>query len=627
MCGIAGSFVYAERAGRDGPSARIDATRLERMRDRMAARGPDGAGLWLSPDGRVGLAHRRLAIIDLSDAGAQPMHYSNDAGVGTDGAANELSIVFNGEIYNHRELRAGLEARGRVFRSGSDTEVLLQLYAEHGEAILPELRGMFAFALWDGRRQRLLLARDTFGIKPLYTADVGGQLHFASQVNSLREVVTDTRPDAAGAAGFLLWGSVPEPWTFVRGIRALPAGHFQVIERGRIGAAQPFLTVARLLHDAAQQPAECSRTEALARVAAAVHDSVAAHHVADVPVGVFLSAGLDSAMLALASAGRQAEQGGKLRTLTLGFTEFADTAQDETVLAADVAALAGADAHTEWVQRQDFQAGATSLFAAMDQPSIDGVNTWFVARTARSAGLKVALSGLGGDELFASYPSFRQVPRLATVVRRLPLARPLGAVARRIVAAPLGRWSSPKYASLLEYGGTLGGAYLLRRALFTPWELPAILGTDLAREGLAELDTLARLDASIEGITSPRLAVSALEMQWYMRNQLLRDADWAGMAHSLEVRVPFVDVTLLRATAPLFARHPDISKAEVARAVAPALPARVLNRPKSGFVVPVRDWLAPPANGLRARGLRDWARFCAARYSSDAMIGGAGGSE
>lgn len=611
MCGLAGSFAYAERGG---GALRIDTAQLERMRDRMAARGPDGAGLWLAADGRAGLAHRRLAIIDLTDSGAQPMHH------GSDGAAS-LSIVFNGEIYNHRELRAGLEARGRVFRSGSDTEVLLQLYAEHREAMLPMLRGMFAFALWDAPRQRLLLARDSFGIKPLYSADVGGQLHFASQVNALREVVTDTQPDAAGAAGFLLWGSVPEPWTFVRGIRALPAGHFQIIERGQVGAAQPFLTVAQLLREAAQNASECSRTEALARVAAAVHDSVAAHHVADVPVGVFLSAGLDSAMLALASAARRTGQGATLRTLTLGFAEFANTAQDETVIATELAALAHAEATTQWVRRDDFRAAADSLFAAMDQPSIDGVNTWFVSHAARRAGLKVALSGLGGDELFASYPSFRQVPRLASAVRRMPLARPLGAVARRIVAAPLGRWSSPKYAGLLEYGGTLGGAYLLRRALFMPWELPAILGPELAREGLAKLDTLARLDESIEGIASPRLAVSALEMQWYMRHQLLRDADWAGMAHSLEIRVPFVDVALLRATAPLFARHPDISKAEVARAVAPSLPAHVLSRPKSGFVVPVRDWLAPPADGHRARGLRDWARLCAARYTGTAVFG------
>lgn len=533
-----------------------------------------------------------------------------------------LTVTYNGEIYNYRQLRHDLEVAGVVFRSDCDTEVLLHLYARHGAAMLPMLRGMFALALWDARQQQLLLARDTFGIKPLYYGERGGTLYFASQVKALLRTPLDTEPDPAGRAGFLLWGSVPDPWTLFRGIRALPAGHSLTVTARGIGTPLPFLDVGAVLRCGESAPAPACRADALALVADAVRDTVRAHHVADVPVGVFLSAGLDSAMIALATTALRAGEGETARSLTLGFDEFAGSAGDETPLAAEISRLAASQHQTTWVRRSEFQAEGPGLFAAMDQPSIDGVNTWFVSRAARACSLKVALSGLGGDEVFASYPSFRQVPRLARRLRVLAAMPALGRALRRVTAPWIGAVASPKYAGVTEYGGTLEGAYLLRRALFMPWELPALMGKRDAEAGLAALDTIARLRATHADIESPRLAVSALETQWYMRHQLLRDADWAGMAHSLEIRVPFVDVELLRRVAPIFARFPDISKAEVARAVAPALPEALLKRPKTGFVVPVREWLAGAGDRADAppalRGLRGWALHCLGQYPAKA---------
>jgi asparagine synthase (glutamine-hydrolysing) len=588
MCGINGIFSH----GPDAPPA--DLAELRRTRDRMAARGPDGAGEWVSDDGRVAFGHRRLSIIDLRSVADQPMRDASGA----------LTVVFNGELYGYRGLRAELAAAGAVFRTESDTEILLHLWRRMGPEMLGRLRGMYAFALWDQEAQSLFLARDPYGIKPLYVARSGDSLRFASQVKALLAGGgVDVAPDPAGHAGFFLWGNVPEPYTLHRGIRALPAGGSLLLRRDGVAREARHFDLAATLRDAPPAP---PRAEDRARMLrAALADSVRDHLVADVPVGVFLSAGLDSTTIAALSA----ESGAELRTLTLGFEEFRGGPNDETVLAAEVARVLGARHETRWIRGAAFAAARDDLLAAMDQPSIDGVNTYFVARAAREAGLKVALSGLGGDELFASYPSFRQIPKLVRALAPLRFLSPLGGALRALAAPVVAATTSPKYAGLLEYGTSVAGAYLLRRSLFMPWELSTVLPPEMARAGLAELATVERLAATLDGVREPRLQVSLLETAWYMRNQLLRDADWAGMAHSLEIRTPLVDVALLRAVAPLLgagAAAPD--KRAMADTPRRKLPAAVLDRPKTGFVVPVRDWIAGGGAGGGERGLRGWAR-------------------
>ena len=592
MCGIAGIFAYRAE------SPPVDQAELLRVRERMLTRGPDGAGLWISPDQRVGLAHRRLAIIELSEAGAQPML---DPETGN-------QIVFNGEIYNHAALREELLRSGETVRSHSDTEVLLKLYARHGAAMLQRLRGMFAFALWDAKRKTLFMARDAFGIKPLYIADDGRSLRFASQVKALLAGAVDTRPDPAGHAGFLLWGSVPEPFTLYRGIRALPPGHWIEVKDGRMGTPVCFDSPLLGLQQV-RTAAPGDTTAALEAMAAAVRDSVAAHMVADVPVGVFLSAGLDSTMIAAC-----ASHLGELRTLSLGFDEYAGTANDEAGLAAEVATSLNARHTLTRVVGADFAQDREQMLGAMDQPSIDGINSWFVAKMAAQQGLKVALSGIGGDELFGSYPSFSQVPQLRSRMAGLGRVPLLGKALRQGLSSMGCMLPSPKYAGLVEYGGTLGGAYLLRRALFMPWELSGQMDPDMATEGLQTLDTLAQLNRSTQGTGSERLAMSALEMQWYMKNQLLRDADWAGMAHSLEIRVPFADTTLLRQLVEIPTLSATQEKRRIARTVAPQLPAGVLNRPKTGFAVPIHQWLNPGA-AMSVGHYRGWGRLLYSRFT------------
>jgi asparagine synthase (glutamine-hydrolysing) len=251
----------------------------------------------------------------------------------------------------------------------------------------------------------------------------------------------------------------------------------------------------------------------------------------------------------------------------------------------------------------------------MDQPSVDGINTYFVARETAATGLKVALSGVGGDELFGTYPSFQQIPQ--AVARLAPFAHVplLPQLFRRVSAPVLARLTSPKYAGVFEYGGDHGGTYLLRRGLFMPWELPELMDADMAGEGWRELATLARLEDRHRDIRHGWLKVMALEMGCYMRDQLLRDADWAGMAHGLEIRTPLVDVALFRSLLPALVSERRPSKRDMALTSKPALPAAVLDRPKTGFVVPVRDWLMAGGQAGSARGLRGWARLVHSRFA------------
>jgi len=604
MCGIAGIVSYRE------PGSRVDRAQLLAVREAMAKRGPDGAGDWISPDGRTGLAHRRLAIIDLSDTGRQPMS----------SADGRFHVTYNGEIYNYRELRADLAAEGERLRTASDTEVLLLLYARHGADMVRRLRGMFAFAIWDDVEKRLFLARDPFGVKPLYYADDGRTLRFASQVKALvAGGAIDTAPEPAGHVGFFVLGSVPEPFTLYRGIRALEAGHTLLLGRDGAPRVDRYFDVTAEFASAGERPASFEPGEAAELLRHALRDSVRHHMVADVPVGVFLSSGLDSSTVTALASELAPDT---LRSVTLGFEEYRGTNDDEVPLAARTAAHLATAHSSTWVPRDAFEGELDRLLQAMDQPSIDGVNTYFVSKVAAENGIKVALSGLGGDELFGGYPSFRDVPRLARWFGFATRAPWLGRGVRAITSPLLPSVVSPKFASLFELGGTYPGAYLLRRALYLPWELRDFLDPALLREGWERLDILARLERTVHGIGSDRQRVAALELSWYMRNQLLRDADWAGMAHSVEIRVPFVDSRLFRSIAPLLSTSSPPSKVDAARVASRALPSALFARRKTGFSIPVHEWakrtrMAPG----RPRGLRNWAHIVHRPYKPLRALG------
>ncbi|MCU0754830.1 MAG: asparagine synthase (glutamine-hydrolyzing) [Xanthomonadales bacterium] len=591
MCGLAGIFAYHVAA------ANVDPAELASLTDQMRRRGPDGRGLWHQQ--RIGLGHRRLAILDLSDAGAQPMS----------SADGRYRLVFNGEIYNHPELMRELRALGVEYRGSSDTETILHWYAREGVAAFARLRGMYAIAIWDTLEGHLTLARDPYGIKPLYCADDGWTLRFASSVKALATVAgVDTALDPAGLTGFLLWGSVPEPWTCHRGIRALPAGHWQRVDALGPRAPVRFADVAGAFQSASAPRMDTGELQQA--VGAAVRESIAAHLLADVEVGVFLSAGIDSSVLyrvATEALGRPPV------AVTVDFADFRGGQHDEASLARDWVRQHGGRHHVATISAAEFHAAMPEILAAMDQPSIDGINTWFVSRAAREAGLKVALSGVGGDELFGGYDSFETVPRWARQLRwpaRMPGAGPVWRVLARQLRGLQTR--QPKIVGLLDHGASLAQCYLLKRALFLPSEIAGLLGRDLATEGLRRLQSAAGLESIVAMAGGDACAqIGALESLQYLRNQLLRDADWAGMDHSLEIRTPLVDYRLLQTCGALLPQvYRSGRKQLLARAPREALPTQVLERPKTGFSVPLSSWLADgaPATPLQfGAGSRRWA--------------------
>jgi asparagine synthase (glutamine-hydrolysing) len=389
----------------------------------------------------------------------------------------------------------------------------------------------------------------------------------------------------------------------------LPAGTTLTVgERGVSGPTQYWNLNKLLLSTAGEDgSAPLSDEDRGLLIRRALRDSVGHHLTADVPVGIFLSAGRDaSTVLALASEFSDT----KVKTFTLGFSEYSGTADDEVPLATTVANEYGAAHTTALIKRDDFVGEFDNILSAMDQPSIDGINTYMVCREAHRCGLKVALTGIGGDELFGGYPSFRQVPALIRAVRQIPFARKLGGRLRRTIAPAMKYLTSPKYSGLIEYGLTYSSAFLLRRALFMPWEIGDILGPDVTKVGLEKLEVDRTLYHSIEGLKEPHSMMLALEMEWYMRDRLLRDADWASMAHSLEIRTPFVDHVVLEQLAPVIASKRPYTKFEMSVTPRHRLPDPVLVRRKTGFSIPVREWLSDvPGRESAERGLRGWARI------------------
>lgn len=551
---------------------------VERMVTRQQHRGPDDRGL--HSDGPATLGMCRLAIIDPAN-GHQPMSSPD----------GRFTIVFNGAIYNYRALQTDLALGGWHFRTNCDTEVLLAAYALHGPACLPRLRGMFAFAIWDAREQTLFAARDPLGIKPLYYArlpDSGAV--FSSELNALlASGIVPREIDPTSVGEYLAWFSVPAPRTIYRGIANLPPGHCLTIgATGRVNT-RPWWQLPAPAPVRDGQVAG-NYQEFVHGLRAQLDDSIRAHRVADVPVGAFLSGGMDST----AVVGLMARSGAtRLKTFSLVFGEAGFSEQASARVAA---AAFGTDHHEELITGARVAADLPRLLASFDQPTGDGINTYYASQTARAGGVTVALSGLGGDELFGGYPSFRDLPRLQ---RLLPLWRRLPSGLRRSVVGQLRERPGTrprKLADFLAHARDLHELSSLQRRVLPEAARLALLSP----EARAQAQRLGPNHPMLEDFAfeligaDPFQVISAWELRTYMADVLLRDSDVFSMAHSLELRVPFVDRQLLEWLWPqrhYFKYDPRRPKGALADATADVVPATIRNRRKQGFTLPFARWM------------------------------------
>ena len=567
MCGIAGVI-----SARHGTGEREGIVR--RMIARQQHRGPDDEGLVSSSPATIGMC--RLSIIDPAH-GHQPM-------VTPDG---RFHLVFNGAIYNHRELRAGLMAGGYAFQTNCDTEVLLAAYAHWGEACLPRLRGMFAFAVWDTQEHTLFAARDPLGIKPLYYAELPADTFvFASELNALLASGLMPREiDPVAVGDYLAWFAVPAPRTIYRGIANLPPGHaVKVDASGRCNVAPWW----RLPESKPHQPLRLYE-DFVQTLRGQLEDAIRAHRVADVPVGAFLSGGLDStAVVALMSA----TGANRLKTFSLIFNEAEYSEQSPARLAAQTF---GTDHHEEILTGRQVAEDLPRIIGSFDQPTGDGINTYYISRAAHAGGVKVALSGLGGDELFGGYPSFHDMPRIA---RYIPYWRQLPEALRSRVVTQLRKRGARarKLADFLEYARDLNELCSLRRRVLSESARLALLAPAARRLAVRQGPNHPMLDDFVFELigADPAQIVSAWEMRTYMADVLLRDSDVFSMASSLELRVPLVDRVFVEwwwNQPHQFRYNPDRPKAALTDAVADLVPEAIRTRRKQGFALPFALWM------------------------------------
>lgn len=554
------------------------------VRNMMAAsqhRGPDASGGVEIPlaagsaNYSLVLGHTRLSIIDLSNGSRQPMQ---DAESGS-------WLAFNGEIYNFRQLRAELETRGMKFTTFGDSEVLLKALVQWGEQALEKLEGMFAFAFWDGRNRNLLLARDRVGMKPLYYYAGPRGFAFASEVKVLeRAQICSLTVDHDAVDSFLAYGAVIGPNTIFREIRELEPGHLlRVSARGEVTDSE-YWSLSRSLTESA--PVDCQDfDDAVAQVRERLEYAVGSHLVSDVPVGVFLSGGVDSSLLALL-ASRRAKSPITLLTVAFPEQEFS-----ELPYAREIAR--GLPHHHEVVTLTPEQLRELLPFAlgAMDQPTVDGINTYVISRVGAALGLKVLLTGIGGDELFGGYTTFTKVPRLLRYGAGLrPAARVL---AKLRMKNPI-QWQKVADAGPLR---NLAEAYLLQRSI--RWRHQ--------NSGTGSRPAQQSLQASIEFLSNDFQKVAALELQFYARNQLLRDADVFSMANSVELRVPFLDTRLMAAALGISpGYHFEGGRGKrITRRILSELAGEIPQRRKMGFTFPWRRWLSRELRETIACTLRD----------------------
>lgn len=588
MCGFIASFGF-----------NFKEKNFKRALENLSRRGPDSEGKW--SEDKVFFGSRRLAIIDLKKRANQPMH----------SLCSRYVLVFNGAIYNFLELRDYLLAKGIKLKTYSDTEVIIELFALEAEKMLTKLKGMFAFVIWDRVKKKAFAARDPYGIKPLYIGTCKYGLILASQVKTLLSTnLISKEYDFESKSIFKILGFVIEPDTWFKNIKSLKAGNYIWIENGTVTSNIKWHDINKYWDNISLGNQKYSKERVYKKVKKSVVESVKRHLVSDVPVGLFLSSGIDSAVL----AGLMVENGHKsITAITVSFKDFKNTENDEVIGAKVIAKHFGINHYVYNVSKNDFINDLPEILSAMDQPSIDGVNTWYASKAASKLGLKVVFSGVGGDEIFFGYRLFKQIPFLIKIIDFISQIPGLIKFINLFLILISSIKNNTRWRYILIWGRTVFGAWLLKRSIFISKNLIDLKNNNNNPKYFINNFFYKKIFSNVsqKPTKNIKLKLAQIESIIYLRNQLLRDSDWASMYHGVELRTPFVDVNLLNNLKDVLF-HLQFYKSKIlliSSLTKKELPKSIVEKKKIGFEVPVRQWiLSLSKNKIKKLSWDEWMR-------------------
>ncbi len=598
MCGISGIFNYSNKYFNGQPV-------IKKINDIQSDRGPDDNGIFESNNKKIIFGHTRLSIIDLSKDAKQPFISKDE----------DYILTFNGEIYNYKELKNELIKMNVSFKSNSDTEVLVESYKMWGTKCLDKLRGMFAFALWDKKKNILFLARDPFGIKPLYYSNIGGIFYFASQIKSLLSIkeISKTKNNES-VFNYYLWGNILEPSTIYKDIMSLEKGSYKIININ--GSIQNF-NYANIKETILKSENFTfkNKLESQEYLKEIIDDTVKVHQISDVPVQILLSAGIDSNAI-LASTNNTFKE--NLTSLTV---DFGYDNNDETYLASLSSRNNNIKHNIEKISVNESEDLLKKFFKKMDSPTNDGFNSFSASYAAKKSKKKVLLTGVGGDELFSGYPSFNRIPKITKIMNMLPSNINL----KNFYLSKFEKFLknnrlNTKIAGLFKYGKSVDKAFLLQRSLFLPEEIQEILLSNQNQLNINQLNIFNSIEDDVKGFENMRISIIYLEIKYYLCAKLLKDIDWTSMSNSIEMRTPLVDWIFFKKIIPLIKSNIKIGKKDLFNCYSEKLPMEIYKRKKTGFSIPHKKLLNQYTNSnyrfKYSKPIKDWSIFCFKNYLS-----------
>jgi len=589
MCGISGVFNYLDKSinSRDI---------INKIINIQQHRGPDGNGIWESNCRRVTLGHNRLSIIDLSEKANQPF-ISND---------KNYILTFNGEIYNFKEIKSELVQKKIKFKSNSDTEVVLEAYKYWKLEFLQKIRGMFSLAIWDNKKKKLILARDPFGIKPLYYSNLNGVFYFASQIKSLLSINDiNSKKSNAGIVSYYLLGHIQDPFTLYNDIKSLEKGNCVVIDQFGYFNKFEFASIKNEIVNSKELKFK-KKDDAIESLKEILEETVYYHEIADVSVDYCLSSGIDSSTI-LASI--KNKKNSKAITIDLDDDIYFT---NEKLLAKKTAFMNHIPHNIVKININELEKLFEFFYKKMDSPTNDGLNNFLISYYAKKQNTKVMITGVGGDEFFFGYPSFSRIPLINNFAKLFPKNRVFDFFFNSALSNYLEKKKlNTKYSSIYSYGNNLNNAFLLQRSLFMPNEIKNLINEDEFKLGWQELNILENINQDTKDIKNKNLSIMYFEIKYYLCRKLLRDIDWTSMSNSIEMRTPLVDWFFFKKLLPILKSNVNLSKKSLLDTVKNKIPTDLYKRKKTGFGIPHKSYLNKVL-GIQTKysnALKDWSIY------------------